>query len=121
MDFVLPFAVSPLGSWVKQNLLIMETLKQASSAAAGRLSARPTPPTAAGSPELHLLRLEGKRDGLLYVPTVTPFCRLIDAAVGLSHRCNKRVTRCFIENLMGRTPYQKRSFEKASPGLQLEY
>lgn len=46
----------------------MKTLKRANSAAAGRLRARPTQPIEAGSPGLHSLSLEDKRDGLLYVP-----------------------------------------------------
>ncbi|MEP0919345.1 alpha/beta hydrolase-fold protein [Leptolyngbya sp. DQ-M1] len=44
-------------------------LKQSSSAAAGRLRARPIQPKGSGSPGLHPLKLAGKRDGLLYVPT----------------------------------------------------
>ena len=47
---------------------MMKTLKQASSTAAGRLHSHPMPPTEAGSPGLHPLKLDGKRDGLLYVP-----------------------------------------------------
>ncbi|MBD0303898.1 MAG: phospholipase, partial [Tolypothrix sp. T3-bin4] len=46
----------------------MRTLKQANSAAAGRLRSRPMQPTEAGSPGLHPLKLGGQRDGLLYVP-----------------------------------------------------
>ena len=69
ISFVLPIVVSPLISCAKQTLPIMETLKQASSPAAGRLNSRPMPPTEAGYPGLHPLKLDGKRDGLLYVPT----------------------------------------------------
>lgn len=46
----------------------MKTLKQANSAAEGRLRARPMPPTEAGLPGLYPLDLDGKRDGFLYVP-----------------------------------------------------
>lgn len=68
ISFVLSIAVSPIISCAKQTLPIMETLKQASSAATGRLHSRPMAPTEDGSPGLHPLKLDGKRDGLLYVP-----------------------------------------------------
>ncbi|HEY9696282.1 MAG TPA: alpha/beta hydrolase-fold protein [Trichocoleus sp.] len=44
-------------------------MQQASSAATGRLQARPLQPSESGSPGLHPLNLAGQRDGLLYVPT----------------------------------------------------
>lgn len=65
----MPITVSSIRSCVPQNAQIMETLKQASSPASGRLRARPMSSTEAGSPGLHPLDLGGKRDGLLYVPT----------------------------------------------------
>lgn len=65
---ILPLAVSQLSSCLKQNLPIVETPKQISSAAKGRLRSRPTQPIEAGTLGLHSLKLDGKRDGLLYVP-----------------------------------------------------
>jgi predicted esterase len=47
----------------------MRSSKQAGSAASeGRLRSRPSQPTEAGTPGLHPLKLDGKRDGFLYVP-----------------------------------------------------
>lgn len=66
---VLPFAVSQISSCLKQNLSIMRSSKQAASAAAeGRLRSRPSQPKEAGTPGLHPLKLDGERDGFLYVP-----------------------------------------------------
>ncbi len=49
-------------------IISMKILKQPDSAAAGRLYSRPTPPTEFGSVGLHRLKLDSKRDELLYVP-----------------------------------------------------
>lgn len=66
---VLPFAVSQISSCLKQNSSIMGSAKSAASAAAkGRLRSRPNQPTEAGTPGLHPLKLDGERDGFLYVP-----------------------------------------------------
>lgn len=47
----------------------MRSSKQAGSAATeGRLRSRPSQPTEAGTPGLHPLKLDVKRDGFLYVP-----------------------------------------------------
>jgi len=66
---VLPIAVSQVSSCVKQNLPPLRTSFQVTSAAPGRLRARPTQPASTGTSGLHPLRQDGKRDGLLYVPT----------------------------------------------------
>jgi phospholipase/carboxylesterase len=68
MGFVISIAVPPLSSCAKQALPPMKTLKQTSSTAAGRLQARPKVPSEAGASGLYPLGLDGKRDGLLYVP-----------------------------------------------------
>lgn len=65
---VLPIAVSQVSSGVKQNLPALRTSFRVTSAAPGRLRARPTQPASTGTSGLHPLRQDGKRDGLLYVP-----------------------------------------------------
>ncbi len=47
---------------------MINTAKQVNSGASGRLQARPTQPTEAGVSGLHLLELDDRRDGFLYVP-----------------------------------------------------
>ena len=64
---VLPIAVSQVSSCVKQNVPLLRTSKQVTSAAPGRLRARPTQPASTGTKGLHPLKLDGKGDGLLYV------------------------------------------------------
>jgi phospholipase/carboxylesterase len=68
MGFVVSIAVPPILGCVKQTLSEMETLKQTSLAATGRLQSRPTTPSESGASGLNPLGLDGKRDGLLYVP-----------------------------------------------------
>lgn len=46
----------------------MASPKLPSSTAKGRLHSRPTQPSQAGTPGLHPLKLDGSRDGFLYVP-----------------------------------------------------
>jgi phospholipase/carboxylesterase len=65
---VLPIAVSQVSSCVKQNLPLLRTSFQVTSAAPGRLRSRPTQPASTGTSGLHPLRQDGKREGLLYVP-----------------------------------------------------
>lgn len=64
----LPIAVSQMNSCLKQNLPLVGTSKPVNSAALGRLRSGPTQRAEAGTPGLHPLGLDGKRDGLLYVP-----------------------------------------------------
>lgn len=65
---VVPISVSQTSSCLKQNLPLVRTSKHNSSAVTGRLHSNATQPTEAGTPGLHPLRLDGNRDGLLYVP-----------------------------------------------------
>jgi phospholipase/carboxylesterase len=67
---VLSTVCSPTLSCAKQILPLptVKTLKQARSAALGRLHTRPLQPTESGSPGLHSLNLGSRRDGAVYVP-----------------------------------------------------
>lgn len=69
---VLPIAISGIPRCDAQTLLTMRTQQQIDSeinpAATGQLRARPIQPTETGTPGLHPLRLDSKRDGFLYVP-----------------------------------------------------
>jgi phospholipase/carboxylesterase len=65
---VLPIAISQLSSCTTQNPQSMRSSKQVNSAASGRLRARPTRPTEAGTVGLHPLALSDGRDGVVYVP-----------------------------------------------------
>lgn len=69
MGLMIPIVISPLQSCVKQNLFMIDKLKQRNPAAAGRLLARPIQPLERGKPGLFPLKLEEKRDGLIYVPS----------------------------------------------------
>ncbi len=65
---VLPLAVSQISGCLNQNVSIMASPKLPGSTAKGRLRSRPTQPTLAGTPGLHPLKLDGSRDGFVYVP-----------------------------------------------------
>jgi phospholipase/carboxylesterase len=64
----LPIAVFQLSHCQLQTSPIMGTSKQIDPAATGQLRSRPFHPATARNPGLHPLQLDGKRDGLLYVP-----------------------------------------------------
>ncbi len=65
---VLHVAVSQIFGCLKQNVSIMESPLHTGSTAKGRLRSRPNQLTQKGTPGLHPLKLDGARDGLLYVP-----------------------------------------------------
>ena len=67
--FVLPIAVSQLTHCQHQNLRAMRTSKPVNPANSGLLRSRPSQPSETGSSGLHPLKLDGQRDGILYVPT----------------------------------------------------
>lgn len=55
-------------SCLKLNLLTMDLKQAGSSASEGQLLSRPKSPTATATPGLHPLKLDGQRDGFVYVP-----------------------------------------------------
>lgn len=85
---VLPLAVSQISGCLKQNVAIMGSPNQASSTAKGRLRSRPTQLTQKGTPGLHPLKLDGARDGFLYVPkgysssSIAPLILMLHGAGG---------------------------------------
>ena len=85
---VLPLAVSQISGCLKQNVAIMVRSKQASSTAKGRLRSRPIQLTQEGTPGLHPLKLDGARDGFLYVPkgysssSIAPLILMLHGAGG---------------------------------------
>jgi|GEM_PF-348899 len=88
-SLILPFTVSQLSACEKQNLLTMESSKQAdASATKGRLSSRPKIPTEKAASGLHPLGLNEQRDGFIYVPKtyrpdrLTPLVLMLHGAGG---------------------------------------
>lgn len=63
----MPVLVANLSSCLNQNLPVMKTSNQDKKASTGRLLSRPGMPVALGSTGLHALKLDGRRDGFVYV------------------------------------------------------
>lgn len=66
--FLMPLVVCNLSSCLKSDSALMRTFNKDKKASTGRLVSRPGVPVTAGSRGLHPLKLDGKRDGFVYVP-----------------------------------------------------